>query len=180
MSIKEYCEIDSNFDESVFLSKVANMFIKFYSSISTNKLETVKHFVNDSVYNLGINEIKENKSKQMIHMYDMLNVKDSKIISIDETDEKYVIYVSITARYLDYYLDEKSYKRISGDDKNRIEIPYILELCKIKNSKENTLVKRCPTCGASLLINSSGKCEYCGSIYNLEDFDFIITKIDKS
>lgn len=180
MTIDDYIKIDSTFDEAVFLSKVGNMIIKYYSSITFNKMDTIDHFVSDSIFNDGKKEIEECKNKHIIHMYDMLNVKDSRILSIDEVDDNYIIRVAITLRYLDYYIDEVSRKKVSGNDRDRIEIPCIIELSKPINSKEQKLLKKCPNCGASLLINASGKCEYCGSIYNLEDYDYIITKIEKS
>ena len=41
------------------------------------------------------------------------------------------------------------------------------------------IVRKCPTCGASMNINNSGECEYCHSIYNQEDYDWVLTKLEK-
>ena len=177
MSIEEYKKFDPNFDEQLFLSRVQNMFVKYYSAIMLDKLDTVKHFVGDKVYQDGVNEVNNWKARKARHMYDMLNAQDSRILSIDEKEDSYVISVFLNARYLDYYMDLDTGK-VTGDDKNRITVPLHLELTKKKDYKKDELIKRCPTCGASLLINNSGKCEYCGNTYNLEDYDFIITKID--
>ena len=178
MSIDEYRNIDKDFDLEIFLSNVANMFIKYYSAISLNKLDTVKHFVNDYLYNKALEEINSNKVNNVTHMYDMLNVMESNILSIDEVNDCYVIKVKLIARYLDYYVNSNG--SISGNDKDRVTIPYLIELTKNKDSKEINTIKKCPKCGASLLINDSGKCSYCGSTYNLFDRNYIITKIERS
>ena len=73
MSIEEYKKFDPEFDEQLFLSKVQNMFIKYFSAVMLDKLETVKHFVSDSVYQDGVNLVNEWKSRKARHMYDMLN-----------------------------------------------------------------------------------------------------------
>ena len=178
MSIDEYRSIDKDFDLEIFLSNVSNMFIKYYSAISLNKLDTIKHFVNDELFNKALDEVNTNKNNNITHMYDMLNVKESNIISIDELDNSYVIKIKLIARYLDYYINSDG--KISGNDKERVTVPYLIELTKNKDSKEINTIKKCPNCGASLLINDSGKCRYCGSTYNLMDRNFIITKIELS
>lgn len=179
MSIEEYKKLDPKFDEQLFLSKVQNMFIKYFSAVMLDKLDTVKHFVSDSVYQDGVNLVNEWKSRKARHMYDMLNAQDSHITSIEERDDAYVISVFLNSRYLDYYMDLETGK-VTGDDQNRVTVPYRLELTKKKDFKKEGLIKKCPTCGASLLINNSGKCEYCGNTYNLEDYDFVITRMYKS
>jgi len=179
VTVDEYKKIDSAFNEGVFLSKVNNMFIKYFSSIMLDKMDTIKHFVNDEVYKDGIALVEEWKNKKARHMFDMLNVQESHISSIYEDDENYVIKVHLIARYLDYYIDLNTNK-VEGNNQNRITATYALELTKSKNSLKNKMIKKCPTCGAPLLINNSGKCEYCGNTYNLKDYDYIITKMIKS
>ena len=34
------------------------------------------------------------------------------------------------------------------------------------------------SCGASIDVNANGKCPYCGTIYNLEDKDWVLTFIE--
>ena len=53
-----------------------------------------------------------------------------------------------------------------------------MTLEKKKITKSDKLVKKCPGCGASISVNTSGKCEYCGTIFNLEDYDYVIVRID--
>ena len=49
---------------------------------------------------------------------------------------------------------------------------------KIKNNRALGVARKCPGCGASLDLNKTGVCEYCGTIFNLEKYDWVITYMD--
>lgn len=177
MTIEELKKLDSTFSESMFLTKVDHIFIQLFTSIMLNELETVKHFITDDIYNrykVMVDSFAEHNKRQM---YDELNVKSSKIISIDEKDNKYFINVYLEARYMDYILDLNSGEKISGYDDHRIQVDYILEFVRNINVLSQGMVRKCPGCGANIDVNSSGKCEYCGAIYNQSDYDWVLNSI---
>ena len=35
----------------------------------------------------------------------------------------------------------------------------------------------CPNCGAPLDVNHSAKCEYCGQVITVDDYDWVISQI---
>ena len=39
------------------------------------------------------------------------------------------------------------------------------------------IVRKCPACGSSIDVNNNGKCNYCGAIYNNEDYDYVLSNI---
>ena len=49
MTLSEYKSVDLTFNESMFLTKVNNVFIKLYTAIMMDELEEVKHFINEDV-----------------------------------------------------------------------------------------------------------------------------------
>ena len=53
-----------------------------------------------------------------------------------------------------------------------------LTLEKTINSGYNSSARKCPGCGANISVNTSGKCEYCGSIFNIENYDWVLTSIE--
>ena len=53
----------------------------------------------------------------------------------------------------------------------------ILTFTKKRNTKELKISRKCPSCGANMDINNYGKCDYCGMIFNLENYDYILTEI---
>lgn len=167
----------NEFNEAMFKTKVDNIFVKLFTSIMKGDLSDVDHFISDEVKNKYMTYINELKSKNERQMYDELNVKDTKILSRKELEDKEVIEVEIISRYMDYIIDIDTGETIKGDDTRRIEKRNILVFEKKNDTKDIKLVRKCPGCGASISVNTSGKCDYCGTIYNLEDYDYILTDI---
>lgn len=166
------------FNEAMFKTKVDNIFVKLYTCIMKQDLSDVAHFIGDTLQNElegKINNLQEHNKRQM---YDELNVKDTRIISRNISGNKEVIEVELISRYMDYIIDIDTGDLISGDDTRRIEKRNILRFEKKLNTKEIGLVRKCPGCGASISVNTSGKCEYCDTIYNEEDYDYILVSID--
>ena len=50
MTLAEFKKLDPSFNESMFITKVNNMFVKFFTDIMMDRLLEVKHFINDEVY----------------------------------------------------------------------------------------------------------------------------------
>ncbi len=167
----------NEFNEAMFKTKVDNIFVKLFTSIMKGDLSDVDHFISDEVKSKYMTYINELKSRNERQMYDELNVKDTKILSRKELEDKEVIEVEIISRYMDYIIDIDTGETIKGDDTRRIEKRNILIFEKKNDTKDIKLVRKCPGCGASISVNTSGKCEYCGTIYNLEDYDYILTDI---
>lgn len=177
MTINELIEKDRTFTQSSFIAKVDNTFIMLLSSIMMKDIDRVKHKINDNIYNLYKIHIDELIKNNEIQMYDELNVKSTEILNITETDTKYVIEVLLVSRYMDYVIDgtTRQYKR--GINTQRIEKNNYLTFEKIKDAKQQGVIKKCPGCGASIDFNNTGVCEYCHTSYNTQDYDWILTNI---
>jgi len=168
----------NEFNEAMFKTKVDNIFVKLYTSIMKMDLSDVDHFIGDTLYKELQSKIDNLKSSNRMQMYDEINVKNTSIISRNIVDDKEVIEVEIISRYMDYIVDIDSGDVISGDDTRRIEKRNILVFEKKVTTKDIGIVRRCPGCGASISVNTSGKCEYCDSIFNQEDYDYVLVSID--
>lgn len=177
MSIEDLVKEDSSFNETKFIANVDNTYIMMLSAIITNNLKKVDHKIGDEVYNELKVKLDDLNSKGYHQMYDEANVKSTSIVRIDKTDTKYIIRVRLVSRYMDYIVD-KDYNYVSGNNSNRVEIVNFLTFEKNIDTKEMGLVKKCPTCGASIDYNSNGECSYCHNIFNTEDYDYVLTKIE--
>jgi len=177
MNIDEFMELDKSFNPSVFINKADNIFVKLFTAVMLNELDNVKHFISEDVYKIYQEKIDVLDKKGQRQMYDELNVKNSIISAIDVIDSKYVIDVNLTARYMDYVIDLNSGEKVCGMDDRRIEVNYHLRFIRDIKVLQQGIVRRCSSCGAPMDINNSGRCSYCGSIYNLEDYDWILDSI---
>lgn len=167
-----------DFNEAMFKTKVDNIFVKLYTCIMKGDLTDVRHFISEELYNNYINKINELISHNKRQMYDEINVKNTMIINRKILEDKEIIDVEIVSRYMDYIIDINTGDLISGDDTRRIERSNILRFEKKLNTKDFGIVRKCPGCGASINVNNTGKCEYCDTIFNLDDYDYILVSIN--
>ena len=167
-----------DFNEAMFKTKVDNIFVKLYTCIMKGDLTDVRHFISEELYNNYINKINELISHNKRQMYDEINVKNTMIINRKILEDKEIIDVEIVSRYMDYIIDINTGDLISGDDTRRIERRNILGFEKKLNTKDFGIVRKCPGCGASINVNNTGKCEYCDTIFNLDDYDYILVSIN--
>lgn len=167
-----------DFNEAMFKTKVDNIFVKLYTCIMKGNLTDVRHFISEELYNNYINKINELISHNKRQVYDEINVKNTMIINRKILEDKEIIDVEIVSRYMDYIIDINTGDLISGDDTRRIERRNILRFEKKLNTKDFGIVRKCPGCGASINVNNTGKCEYCDTIFNLDDYDYILVSIN--
>lgn len=66
---------------------------------------------------------------------------------------------------------------VSGNDEVRVIKNMRLVFSKRKNAKSLGTARKCPGCGANIDVGMNGKCDYCGSIFNLQDYDWILKSI---
>lgn len=179
MSKEEFLKNNPDFNETMFIAKINNIFVKLLTSIMTDKLEEVKHFLSTEVYTYAQSVINEAKSLNGTHMFDEINIKDSMITDYIVNKDVYQINVYLQSKYMDYIIDLSNSKIIRGNNNHRIDVNYNLTFTKKIKTLNQEVVRRCPGCGAPLSVNTSGLCEYCGSTYNQEDYDWILNKITR-
>lgn len=169
---------DSDFSESKFKSKVENIFVQIKLSMVTGKTEKIHHFVNDETYNKIVQKVEDDKNNNRIQLYDELNVADIQIVSIEDLDDSFKIEVRLHSKALEYYISRDKRKFISGNKNSRTERMNRLVFTKIKDSKDMGVARKCPSCGANIDVNKDGQCSYCGNIFNLQNYDWVVSYMD--
>ena len=164
------------FDESSLKAKVSNMIVQLLIAITKENLDDVLHFLKDQPREYAENIINDLKAKQIHQKYDELNISNITVSFIEEKDDCLFYNAIVNTKSLDYKVDNNN-KIVEGTADHRIDKTYYLKLIKNKHTKEGDIILRCPGCGHSLDVNYSGKCQYCGSIFNQEDYDYQILEI---
>lgn len=177
MTIEDLIKKDSTFSETDFIAKVDNIFIMLLTSIMTDNINRVRHKLNDELYKKYAELLNDLNSHNERQMYDELNVKSTEIQSIEEDDKYYIIKVLLISRYMDYKVDKETQKLKTGNNQNRIQKNNYLTLKKLKTAREESIARKCPTCGASIDTNNTGICPFCHSVYNTYKYDWILTEI---
>lgn len=169
---------DKDFAEAKFRAKVDNMFIQTYTGVMKQDLSKVEHFLSKEMFEKYSKKVENLKSKNQLQIYDELNVSDTNIINIEELEDRFVIKVSLLTKYLDYILTKDIKKYVSGDRDVRVEKRVRITLSKIKNAKSMEEARKCDGCGANMDLNKTGVCEYCGTVFELKNYDWVIDNIE--
>lgn len=169
---------DKTFSEAAFKAKVDNIFIQLYSAVMKQDLQRVKHFLSDEIFEKYDRKVKQLQENNQFQVYDELNVSDTNITNIEEDENEFRIHVSLLTKYLDYIIDKETRKFISGNKDVRTEKRVYLVFTKTKKAKELKSARTCASCGANVDINKTGVCPYCGSIFKLKDYDWVLTQIN--
>lgn len=174
IKIKDY---DNNFDESLFISKVDNIFIQLIDAIMQRDLSNIKHYLSNEVYNKYNTLIDSYKNDKKIRIFEEMNVKSSAIIDSYIKDNNINIEVVLTSRYIDYFINEEG-EYLSGNNSSRVIKNNYITLSKKLTAKDLGSARRCPSCGNTLNINQSGVCPYCKNTIDMSNYDYIVTSME--
>ena len=157
--------------------KFSNIFIKILVGIMSSDLSKVKHFLSEDLYNELQNEININIKNNEIHCFDEPNVKEINVIDYKQDDKYDIATIRLISRYMDYYIDKDSLKFKRGVNTHRIEKEHTLVFKRLLNAHKGAVV-RCPGCGASLDVNNTGLCKFCGQIYSAITYDYVLYEVN--
>ncbi len=178
--LEELKRLDNTFTESMFKSKVDNIFVLMMSSIMFKDISRISSSLNENMRAQIQRRIDELQRNNEIQMYDELNVKHTEIGNVQILEDKYVIEVILTSRYMDYKLDNTTKKYKSGNNSSRIEKRNRLIFEERRDHKSLGIAAKCPSCGANIDYNYSGVCEYCKAQMPKEEYDWILTSWEQS
>ncbi len=131
------CEYDKTLTENEFKSKVDTMFILLCISIMIDNLKKVSNFLSDNLIAKYENFLAELNKKNERQMYDLLNVTSTQIENAKIVDNKFVVNVKLSTKYMDYVEDKITKKVLRGNNKDQIEKTIFLTL--EKSCDENSL-----------------------------------------
>lgn len=168
---------DKDFSEAKFKAKADNIFIQLYTAVMKQDLTRIRHFLSEEVYVKFQEKVKTLNARNVIQIYGELNVSETRISRISENEKEFIIEVNLQTKYLDYQIDKKSKRMVSGNDQIRVEKNMILLFAKTKSAKSLGVARKCQGCGANMDLSFDGRCKYCGSIFKLEEYDWILKDI---
>ncbi len=175
--INEIIKYDTNFDESIFLTRIDHVFIMILDAIMERDMSSVSHYLSDDVLNKFTSLVNEYLNDGKIRLFDEMNIKESNIESVNVSEDKINITCRIVTRYMDYFINEDG-DYISGINDHRVENTHYVVFSKRLDASELKAARRCPNCGHTLDINASGICPYCNGVFNMEKYDYIVTSMD--
>lgn len=183
--ILKFKEKNNNVDFDSFLTDfkektVKSFFLNLYNRWSNNKLELIRPFISDRLYESFSFWINNYKSKGQVNRVEGIKISNIELVKIDLDKFYDSMTVRIFAESSDYTEDNKGKVVAGSRSKTRKFTEYWTFIKKAGLEIEsNTFdINNCPSCAAPVAKNAqSAKCAYCGSITNDGDFYWTLTAI---
>jgi len=151
-------------------------FIKYEKAYCNEDYTYLKKNTSNNLYKMLNYTLKLSKENGIKNMTTNIKEIDSKICSINNTKERIEICMYLKVSLLDYTTDLTG-NVTEGSSKNKKISEYILVFEKINPKKLNNL--NCINCGSPIKENTKDYCEYCGSLLDAVNYNWVIKKCNK-
>lgn len=153
--------------------KAYNIYEKIQYAWSNFDYDTLKKLTTDELYNMYLSQLQTLKIKAQQNVMKDITREEIKIINIKEENNiiNFQAFVKVTC--YDYIIDKKNNNVLRGTDKQKLELTYLIDYVKDKNSQTKIT---CPNCGGEQDIITSEKCKYCDSVLVQNASDYVMSK----
>lgn len=170
---------DPNFSAPDFITFGKEVFVDMQEGWSARDLSKIRMVMHDNLYNQTQKQIDEKIRLGLVNHIENIAVSTAYLTAYKRDKQFEYLTMYLSARFVDYEQEEESGKIIRGNKTDRWEMRYAMKFMRSTNVKtkvENDVLKshNCPNCGAPLQMESSGICEYCGSVVTTGQYSWVI------
>lgn len=180
-SYQNFKSKNPSFDETKFKSKVQTAFMGIQKAWEAQDLSGVRKWISDGVYQRFTTQFKMMKILEQKNTLKDIQVKNIYIADVESDGNFDIIHVAIHAQMKDEFISAKYKNLNSGGLEEFVEFwSFIKKRSAVEKDLYST--NNCQNCGAEILPNSGelSKCEHCGTITNMGDYDWILSEITQA
>lgn len=138
--------------------------------------DKLRLLLTDELYNSYILQLDSLKVKNHKNVMEDFVLIESHIYNLKEENGMYVAEVYLEVMFKDY-VQNKDGMVVRGSANNNVTNTYLLTFIRSKEDATNANV--CPRCGADVIGNVSGECEYCKAKLMNEKYNWVMSKKEK-
>lgn len=178
---KELKAKDPNFSEQELLEKVSNAYVQMQNCWQDKKWEPMRPLMTDALYSQFDRQLEALKRNGQTNYVERISVLGARIVGYYQDQVNDNLVVELRTRIVDYTVSDATGVVVSGSKTAEKFMTY--EWTLIRSLEHGTKAKddvtdlHCPNCGAPLDVNHSAKCEYCGQVITVDDYDWVISQI---
>ncbi len=167
------------FDLAHLEERVKKAFLTIQEAWSSQSWELARPYETDSIFEVHRFWIENYKRAGRRSICENVNVSKIELVKI-ATDRYYeAATFRIHASMLDYVVDSR-WNVISGSKTKPRPFTEYWTFIRAKDFSEKAYnSEECPSCGAPIKLNQSGKCEYCGTVVTGGNFDWVLSRIEQ-
>ena len=179
--IEEYLQIDPSFNAEQFRDKVSNLYVQFQNAWQKKDLSPLRPYLTDTYYSQMDNQLGRYRNSGQTNIVDRIAVLKTELMGWKQESGYDEMIVRLDTRIVDYVIDDNTGNIVRGSKTDEKFMTYEWTLVRttgVKTSRSTgTTGQTCPYCGASVNINQSAVCEYCGSVLTTDKFDWAVSNI---
>ena len=166
--MSEYYALDPTFSGDALKERCANLYVQMQNCWTAKDLAPLEPYFTDAFLSQMNRQLDNMRRAGRTNYVEDICVLGVDLIGFNQQGGSDHMFARVTARIIDYTLDDASGDLVSGDRSRQKHMTYEWNLIRAtgqttaSNSGAETV--NCPNCGAPLAVNASARCPYCGSI----------------
>ena len=183
-SLAKLRERDPLFSEAAMLSKVENLFMTMQLAWCKQNYEPVRPFLSNALFEQQAKQLKDKVARDEKNVSSEIAVLQSKLESYSTDGHNEYLNVWMRIKMKDYLVKiSDPTKIISGDTNRTYHLDFRWQMTRSAGgitdaATDAVKTGECPSCGANININQSGKCQFCGAVVSTTEYDWVLAKID--
>ena len=179
--MSDYLRLDPNFDEAQFKEKLANWYVQLQNAWQKRDISSLRPYLTDTFYAQMERQLQSHIEAHRTNIIDRIAVLSVQLKGYKQENGEDKIIAYINTRIIDYTIDDNTGHVLYGNKNVEKFMTYEWLLTRtsgqLTGEQEAMQSVVCPHCGATLNINKTAKCDYCGSIITVEEHGFVISSI---
>lgn len=177
---QDYQAKHPDFKWTDFKTRVTDTYFALQKSWTERKWESIRPFETENIFQTHLYWIEEYKKQRRINALRDVELLRIEPVKIEEDQYFESITARIYGRMIDYTVNSDTNQLICGDTRRpRVFSEYWTFIRTHQSAKQNKKQEGCPSCGAPLKINQSGRCEYCTTLVTSGNYDWVLSQIEQ-
>lgn len=178
---KSFAQNNPDFKEAEFKKKVRTAFLQIQQAWEAQDISKVRKFLSDGVYQRFNTQFRMMQLLKQKNTLDKVEIKNIYIDAIESDGLYDIVHVAIQASIVDKFISELDSSLNSGGAEEFVEYWSFLRKRGVP-AKDMYNSPGCPNCGAELPegMGELSKCEYCGTLLNSGEFDWVLSEITQA
>ena len=179
--VEDLLDTDPDFDEAALCEQISNLYVRMQNAWTAKDFSVMRPFFTDGLYQQFDRQLQQIAAAGKTNHIDDIGVLDVSLLGWKEKDEKQWLTARVKTRITIYSTDDQTGKIVSGSKKEVKLMEYEWTLVRASDQKtfgeEEVRSVHCTNCGATLSINHSAECPYCGSVVTCNEYGWTIAQI---
>ncbi|MCR5601751.1 MAG: zinc-ribbon domain-containing transport protein [Ruminococcus sp.] len=176
-----YLDVDMTFSPEKIEKKLSGTYTLFQKCWQDKDLSPLRMHMSDSLYSQMDMQLDQYRKAHQTNRLERMSVRRVELLGWKQDGDYDIVLAELETRVIDYVTDDISGEMIGGSTE---EFKYSTYKCTLIRKRGGSVVtsrpelKKCPQCGALVRINSTAKCDYCGSVITNLAKDWTLSNIE--